>query len=135
MTPGDSNCEVMENPHNESGGVRENLQNDRVRVFRDTPDCLQGHFSNTYKFVLNALIMTVLMLCTMGHPPATNVWPIPLWCYAFISLIFTCERLNRGWELAWIIYPDSPPVVVFVGKWCGQDLGSNPDFQVSGLVC
>ena len=34
----DPNFEVMINPHNESGGVRENLQNDRVRVFHDTPD-------------------------------------------------------------------------------------------------
>ena len=40
MTTHDLNCEVMVKPQNESGRVRENLQNDRLRVFRDTPDCL-----------------------------------------------------------------------------------------------
>ena len=39
MSTDDSNCEVMVKPHNDSGKVRENLQNDRVRIFHDIPDC------------------------------------------------------------------------------------------------
>ena len=38
MTTDDPNFKVMVNPQNESGGMRENLQNDRVRVVRETPD-------------------------------------------------------------------------------------------------
>ena len=39
-TTHDSNGEVMVKPHNESGGVREKLQNYREKVFRDTSDWL-----------------------------------------------------------------------------------------------